>query len=57
MAIDPVCGMEVDVTNPAATSEYNGQTYYFCSLGCKVSFDQEPLSYLTESQARGSEPE
>lgn len=57
MAIDPVCGMEVDVTNPAATSEYNGQTYYFCSLGCKVSFDQEPESYLSERQAKGNAPE
>jgi YHS domain-containing protein len=47
MAIDPVCGMEVDTSNPpGGTSEYNGKTYYFCSRGCKVSFDKNPEKYL-----------
>jgi YHS domain-containing protein len=47
MAIDPVCGMEVDTSNPpGGTSEYNGKTYYFCSKGCKVSFDKNPEKYL-----------
>jgi YHS domain-containing protein len=46
MAIDPVCGMEVDETNPPATSEYQGKTYYFCSPGCKADFDKDPQQYL-----------
>jgi YHS domain-containing protein len=46
MAIDPVCKMKVDESKPAATSEYNGKTYYFCALGCKKAFDKNPDKYL-----------
>ena len=43
---DPVCGMDIDPATAARKSEYKGQTYYFCSLGCKKSFDKEPEKYL-----------
>ena len=43
---DPVCGMDIDPVTAAGFSEYNGETYYFCSLGCKKSFDKEPEKYL-----------
>ncbi len=33
MAIDPVCDMEVDEEKAAATTTYQGQTYYFCAVG------------------------
>ena len=46
MAKDPVCGMTVDEEKVAATSEYKGKTYYFCSKGCKVAFDKDPEKYL-----------
>ncbi len=46
MAIDPVCGMEVDETTAAATSEYGGKIYYFCSLGCKKEFDENPEEFV-----------
>lgn len=46
MAKDPVCGMEVDEQQAAATAEYQGQTYYFCAPGCKVAFEKEPEKYL-----------
>lgn len=46
MVIDPVCGMEVDPKTAAGKSEYQGQTYYFCSPGCKKSFDKEPEKYV-----------
>ena len=39
---DPVCGMQVDEENAAAQSTYEGQTFYFCSEGCKEKFDQNP---------------
>lgn len=45
MAKDPVCGMEVEETTAAGKSEYKGQTYYFCSIGCKRAFDKEPEKY------------
>ena len=47
---DPVCGMDVTPESAAGKSEYKGQTYYFCSLGCKKSFDKEPEKYLGHSE-------
>jgi Cu+-exporting ATPase len=43
---DPVCHMDIDPATAAGTSEYKGQTYYFCSPGCKKSFEKEPEKYL-----------
>ena len=45
MAIDPVCDMTVEEASAAATSEYQGKTYYFCSVGCKGEFDENPEQY------------
>lgn len=36
---DPICGMSIDPAKAAGTSERDGETYYFCSLGCKEKFD------------------
>jgi len=43
---DLVCGMMIDPKTAAATSEYNGQSYYFCAPGCKVAFDKDPQKYI-----------
>ncbi len=45
MARDPVCGMDVDEKRAAATYDYRGVTYYFCSRSCKKSFKREPRKY------------
>ncbi len=45
---DPVCGMEIDPAKAAGSSEYGGQTHYFCNLNCKESFDAEPAKYATK---------
>jgi predicted tellurium resistance membrane protein TerC/YHS domain-containing protein len=50
MATDPVCKMEIDESKAAGTSVYKGTTYYFCALGCKKSFDQNPEKYLVETK-------
>ena len=50
MAMDPVCNMEVDEATAQWTSEYKGQTYYFCAPGCKKSFDDNPERYLSDSE-------
>ena len=50
MAKDLVCGMDVD-EKTALRSEYKGQTYYFCSPGCKRAFDKEPDKYVGKAQA------
>ena len=46
MVKDPVCGMDVDPKTAAGKSEYHGQTYFFCSPGCKRSFDKDPAKYV-----------
>lgn len=46
MATDPVCGMDVDEANAAATTEYQGTSYYFCAQGCKESFASDPSEYV-----------
>lgn len=43
---DVVCGMDIDPATAAGTSEYKGKTYYFCSPGCKRSFDKDPEKYV-----------
>ncbi len=45
-AIDPVCGMAVDIATARYTSKLDGATFYFCCAGCKRTFDQQPKVYL-----------
>ena len=45
MVIDPVCKMEMQPKDAAATSEYAGKTYYFCHINCK----NKNLTYQNES--------
>ena len=46
-AIDPVCGMKVDPTQPrGGQSTYRGTTYSFCNPKCKAKFDADPERYL-----------
>ena len=47
-ATDPVCGMHVDKDEAVETSEYEGETYYFCAAGCKKKFDENPEEYLDD---------
>jgi len=50
MSIDPVCKMQVEEAKAAATTEYQGKTYYFCAVGCKNKFDQDPGKHLPPSK-------
>jgi xanthine dehydrogenase accessory factor len=38
-AIDPICGMTVDVATARYISERDGATFYFCSAGCLKQFE------------------
>ena len=42
---DPVCGMNLDTNQAAATTEYKGKTYYFCSKACHDTFKAAPQKY------------
>jgi xanthine dehydrogenase accessory factor len=45
-AVDPICGMTVDVKTARAHSHHAGRDYYFCCPGCKRTFDGDPARYL-----------
>ena len=38
--------MTVDPDKTAYSSDHDGETYYFCSGGCKESFDKDPGKYV-----------
>jgi uncharacterized membrane protein YraQ (UPF0718 family)/YHS domain-containing protein len=44
-AKDPVCGMQVERSNPGATTRHESHTVYFCSDRCKAKFDKEPARF------------
>jgi Cu+-exporting ATPase len=53
---DPVCNMDVDPATAAGSSEYKGQTYYFCSQGCVKRFNAEPEKYLASKPPSAQAP-
>jgi Cu+-exporting ATPase len=54
-AIDPVCGMKVETATAEYRSFRDGHAYYFCSAGCKESFDKDPTRYTTTGTKGGHE--
>ncbi len=51
-AIDPVCGMTVDVATAKHTAEVSGRMYYFCCSGCRTKFLAAPDRFLAAEGAR-----
>jgi len=45
MVTDPVCRMKVE-REKAVTTEWEGQSYSFCSRGCRNEFLEEPQQFL-----------
>ena len=48
IAIDPVCGMEVDTSTSLLSLEHDGTTYWFCGKGCLLEFQDDPDKDLAE---------
>jgi xanthine dehydrogenase accessory factor len=48
-AIDPVCGMEVEVATAMHHTVFGEQTYYFCCAGCKAKFEGDPGQFLKQA--------
>jgi Cu+-exporting ATPase len=42
---DPVCGMQIDPREAAASEEHDGHTFYFCSAACHAAFLADPHRY------------
>jgi Cu+-exporting ATPase len=48
-AVDPVCGMTVDPATSPHRFDHGGETYHFCSAGCRTKFSSAPERYLNQS--------
>jgi Cu+-exporting ATPase len=54
---DPVCGMDVDPHKTQHRATHAGQSYYFCSAGCRTKFLSDPDKYLGGAKAAEPVPE
>ncbi|OAF00789.1 haloacid dehalogenase [Bradyrhizobium centrolobii] len=52
---DPVCGMTVDPATSKHRFQHHGETFHFCSAGCRTKFAADPAKYLAKEKA--PEPE
>ena len=50
-AVDPVCGMRVDVRTSVHSYVHEGTTYHFCCAGCLEKFRAAPAEILSPSAA------
>lgn len=48
---DPVCGMPIDPVQALYSSDYRGETYYFCSSVCLERFNLHPERYAHQHAA------
>ena len=50
-AIDPVCGMTVQLATSKHQAEHGGQVFHFCSSRCHEKFTADPAAYLRPKHA------
>ena len=50
-AIDPVCGMSVDLATAKFSAMVGGEKFHFCSQHCQHRFSADPGKYLTVAAA------
>jgi Cu+-exporting ATPase len=50
--VDPVCGMTISPADAVGTSDYKGQTYYFCSESCLEQFRADPAKFVRKEPAQ-----
>jgi Cu+-exporting ATPase len=55
-ALDPVCDMMVDPQTTPHRHVHRGDTYYFCSGGCRTKFVADPAKYLTPGANASAKP-
>lgn len=46
-AIDPVCGMSIEMEGAQNVASHQDVTHHFCSSGCKDKFLSDPEMYLS----------
>jgi xanthine dehydrogenase accessory factor len=50
-AVDPVCGMTVEIGEGTPSLVHEGQVYYFCCPSCHGRFQREPARFLVGAPA------
>jgi xanthine dehydrogenase accessory factor len=50
-AVDPVCGMPVEIGERTPSLVYDGQAYYFCCPSCHGQFQRNPARFLAGAPA------
>ncbi len=53
-AVDPVCGMTVEIGSTSLSAVFQGKVYYFCSAGCQRKFTNQPEKYIQPDMAHTS---
>jgi xanthine dehydrogenase accessory factor len=49
-ALDPVCGMIVEIVSARHRSTYDGRDFFFCCPACKRLFERNPQEYLVQRE-------
>jgi P-type Cu+ transporter len=52
LARDPVCGMSVDPATSKHRLDDRGETFHFCSAGCRTKFAADPTKYLDKDKPK-----
>ncbi|HEY6865325.1 MAG TPA: heavy metal translocating P-type ATPase [Burkholderiales bacterium] len=55
-AVDPVCGMTVDIATAKHSHVHGGKTWYFCNPRCREKFVADPGRYAAPAHARADPP-
>src|ERR1700730_17458242 len=56
VAVDPVCGMNVEPAKAAGSAAHGGRIFHFCSPSCWQKFRAEPERYLQPDSSAGVTP-
>lgn len=56
-AIDPICGMEVDLEEPAISETFGDDVFFFCCESCREQFLENPEEYADVELALAVVPE
>jgi hypothetical protein len=48
-ALDPVCGMQVEVASAPACAVHDGKVFYFCSDRCRSRFEADPARFSAKA--------
>ena len=54
IVVDPVCKMQLRPEQIRGSLVIDGQSYYFCSVGCRAEFQRHPEDYIRSASKEGT---